>query len=89
MATGTIKKPFIVKKVTTAETTLAANSTTWITVPVPSGYTALGVVGYYFDGTGNTLVHLYAVSGTSLAARNIGSSQAKFTVDVDLLLIKN
>lgn len=87
MASGSIKKPFIVKSVDTAETTVNAGATVWISYTVPSGFNCIGTVGYYIQGTGNSTCQFYSLAPLgSVAVRNNGSSAATIKITLYLLL---
>lgn len=87
MASGSIKKPFVVESVETAETTVNAGATVWINYTVPSGYNCIGMVGYYIQGTANSTCQLYSFAPLgSVAVRNNSSSTAKIKIALYLLL---
>jgi hypothetical protein len=66
-------KRIYVKSMDTNIGVISANGgTKWVTLNKPAN--ALCVVGYYVYNTGNTKVNLYAISTSSIAACNLGSS---------------
>ena len=86
MATGTIKNhKRTYKKITTQSQTISAGSTKWFGEDI-STYKNVGLNGYYFEGTGNAYMNVYAVyidenaSQVTLAAVNAGSITANVKV---------
>ncbi len=75
---------------TSAETTIAAGGTAWISVPYPSK-TPLAIVGYYVQGTNNTKTIIYAqqfaTNNAFAACSNTATSQAKIKVTYYWLVI--
>lgn len=58
--------------------TIAANGTTWVTVPRPSTGTAIAVVGYYFNGGSTCFAYNVRLitEGAQFAIRNISTTQS-------------
>ena len=75
---------------TSAETTIAAGGTAWISVPYPSK-TPLAIAGYYVQGTNNTKTIIYAqqfaTNNAFAACSNTATSQAKIKVTYYWLVI--
>ena len=73
-----------------AETTIAAGGTAWISVPYPSK-TPLAIVGHYIQGTNNTKIIIYAqqfaTNNAFAACSNTATSQAKIKVTYYWLVI--
>lgn len=87
MASDSIKRPFVVTPVETAETTVNAGATAWISYTLPSGFNCVGIVGYYIQGTGNSTCQFYSLEPHGyVAVRNNGSSTAKIKLTLYLLL---
>lgn len=96
MATGKIEKlqkRLTVQVVTIPEQDIGANATVWATYSTPSGYTALGVVGYWLSGSVGYLCNLYAINspdqGSSVAIRNQSSTAGKVAIRLNLLCETN
>lgn len=85
-------KQHIKQKSVTASsaTSINANTTTWITLSVPSGDFILGVCGYYLNGGITCNVYNITNSSTaiSFALRNYGSSAQSVTITAYYLVIE-
>ena len=74
---------------------ISAGSTKWVTVNcAKSGYTLLGPVGYYFNGTGSSVTVAYALRKSSntechAALKNNGTAAANFTLEIQCLYVRN
>lgn len=74
--------------VTGASTTLASGGSTAInfSYSVPSGYIAIGVVGYY---TGAVSVFPLRISNKRMDVRNVATTENTFTPTLTVLLMKS
>lgn len=73
-------------------TTVAGNSTAWLTLTVPDGRIIIAPAGFYWYGSNNVNVMAYAYRQISsnqiqFALRNWGSASASLTVDSQYVYI--
>jgi len=78
--------------VSTQAVTLAASTSQWVTVPLPTSGKAIAVAGYYISGSGNINITIYNYrlrsTGASFALRNQSTTaQANISLDVDYLVV--
>lgn len=96
MATGTIKNHNnVVANFRTETANIAANGTSWLTAPsiAKSGYTPIGIVGYYCVGSTGVLIVPYSSRITNgvayFAVRNINANAGTAYVEFDVLYEPN
>lgn len=87
---------WVVETKTVSVPDVSAGSTAWCTASVTkSGYTPVGIVGWYFTGgTANTWLFPYAMrtgsANTNIAIRNLGGvTSTGVSVDLDILYRKS
>ena len=80
MATGTIKKPFEILELTSGPQSIGSAGYAQFNFTIPTGYTALGSVGYYISGSGNTNSFPIKVTKDSITIANRNGSTVSLTI---------
>lgn len=81
----------IVSVSATSATSVSANTTKWLSVPLPASGRVIAVTGYYL--TNGTTCSVYSIgtwntSGASVAVRNYGSSAQNVTPTVYYMVVE-
>ena len=79
----------VVQVQASSATTIAANGTAWITVPLPPSGTAIAVVGYYLMNGTTCIPYNISLSssGASFAVKNMHTSSMTVTITANYLVV--